>query len=157
MEVQNYFHDVWVPKYLRKEHPEWSDEKISEETGKYWASGAPSVDAIDPLSPPPHATGGVVDLTIRNIKPKELLHMGSDFDEVREISFADHFEKLAKERALTLDEIEAQKNRRLLYWVMSEVGMTVNPNEWWHFGYGDQLSVKVSGAPHALYSVLKIG
>ncbi len=157
VEVQNYFHDVWVPKYLRQEHPKWSDEMISEETGKYWAKGASSVDNIVPLSPPPHATGGVVDLTLRSLLTKELWNMGSDFDEVREISFVDHFEKLTKERLLTESETEAQQNRRTLYWVMHEVGMTVNPNEWWHFGFGDQLSAKISGAPHALYSVLKLG
>lgn len=157
VEVQNYFHDVWVPKYLREQHPQWSDKMISDETGKYWASGASSIDAIDPLSPPPHATGGVCDLTLRHLSTKKLLNMGSGFDEVREISFADHFEKLAKERLLNEDEIEAQQNRRMLYWVMHEVGMTVNANEWWHFGYGDQLSAKVSGAPAAVYSVLQLG
>lgn len=157
VEVQNYFHDVWVPKYLREQHPEWSEEKITDETGKYWASGAPTIDAIDPLSPPPHATGGVCDLTLRDLATKKLFNMGTDFDEVREISFADHFENLAKERPLSPDEVEAKFNRRILYWVMDEVGMTVNPNEWWHFGYGDQLSAKVSGAPAAVYSVLKLG
>ena len=157
VEVQNYFHDVWVPKYLRELNPDWSEEKIAQETGKYWASGSPTVDAVDPLSPPPHTTGGVVDLTLRSLATQELLNMGSDFDEVREISFADHFEKIANERPLSEFERESQKNRRMLYWVMHEVGMVVNPNEWWHFGFGDQLSAKVSGAPHALYSVLKLG
>lgn len=157
VEVQNYFHDVWVPKYLRDLHPDWSEEKISDETGKYWASGAPSAAALDPLSPPPHATGGVCDLSLRHLSTKKLFNMGGDFDDVREISFADHFEKLAKERPLREDEVEAQQNRRLLYWVMHEVGMTVNPNEWWHFGFGDQLSAKVSGAPSAVYSVLQLG
>ncbi len=157
VEVQNYFHDVWVPKYLRELHPEWNDEKIGNETGKYWASGASSVGAIDSLSPPPHATGGVCDLTLRFLSTRKLFNMGSDFDEVREISFVDYFEKLANERPLSEDEIEAQQNRRILYWVMHEVGMTVNPNEWWHFGFGDQLSAKVSGAPTAVYSVLKLG
>ncbi len=157
VEVQNYFHDVWVPQYLREQHPKWSEEKIRDETGKYWASGAPSVDAIDPLSPPPHATGGVCDLTLRSLSTKKLLNMGSDFDEVEEISFADHFEKLEDVRPLSQGEVEAQQNRRILFWVMHEVGMTVNPNEWWHFGFGDQLSAKVSGAPTALYSVLKLG
>lgn len=157
VEVQNYFHDVWVPEYLRELNPEWNEEKIALETGKYWASGSPTVDAIDSLSPPPHATGGVTDLTLRYLDGKSLLNMGSEFDEVHEISFADHFEKLANERPMSDHEREAQQNRRMLYWVMHEVGMVVNPNEWWHFGFGDQLSAQVSGAPAAVYSVLRIG
>ena len=156
LEVQNYFHDMWVPKYLREKFPEWSSERVAEEVGKYWAKGAASLAEIDPLSPPPHATGAVVDLTLREKESGALLFMGSDFDEVSPISFVDHFENEGARRQLTEDESLAELNRRILYFAMTEAGFTVNPNEWWHFGVGDQLSAIVSGAPCAVYSVLNI-
>lgn len=154
--VQNYFHDIWVPKYLREKFPDWSTERIAEEVGKYWAKGAASSGAIDPLSPPPHATGAVVDLTLRDKESGALLFMGSDFDEVSPVSFVDHFEQEEARRQLTEDEALAELNRRILYFAMTEAGFTVNPNEWWHFGMGDQLSAIVGGAPHAVYSVMTI-
>lgn len=156
VEVQNYFHDTWVPAYLRRKFPEWSDERVREETGNYWARGVSAADEIDPLSPPPHATGAVIDLTLFNMRLGGELFMGAHFDEVSEISHTDHFERLAMTRPLLMSEEIAQMNRRLLYWVMTEAGFTVNPNEWWHFGLGDQLSAKIAGLPHAVYSVLRI-
>jgi D-alanyl-D-alanine dipeptidase len=156
VEVQTYFHDHWVPEYLRKKFPEWSEAQIIEEVGSYWAKGAPSIAEIDPLSPPPHATGGVVDLTLRSVRTKDLLFMGSSFDEVSPISFADHFEAEGEKRTLTMSEELALMNRRILYSVMTEAGFAVNPNEWWHFGYGDKLSASLTEAPFAVYSILKI-
>jgi D-alanyl-D-alanine dipeptidase len=156
VEVQNYFHDTWVPKYLREKFPEWSAEQVSEEVGKYWAKGSASAAEIDPLSPPPHATGGVVDLTLRHKQKGEMLFMGSAFDEVSAISYVDHFEAEARKRHLTEKEELALQNRRILYFAMTNAGFVVNPNEWWHFGFGDQLSAAISGANHAVYSVMKI-
>lgn len=157
VEVQTYFHDYWVPKYLRKKFPEWTEEKIAGEVGNYWSKGAPSVAKINPLAPPPHATGGVVDLTLRSLRTGEQLFMGSMFDEVSPISFADHFEHEGARRTLTMSEDLARTNRRILYAVMTEAGFAVNPNEWWHFGYGDKLSASLTDADFAVYSVMQIG
>ncbi len=156
VEVQNYFHDFWVPQYLRGLHPDWDEEKIKTETRSYWAKGAPSASEVDPLSPPPHATGGVVDLGIKKYDRDELLFMGTPFDDITKPSHLDFFEEEAKVRTLTMREEEALMNRRLLYWVMNEEEFTAFPNEWWHYGKGDQLSSLLSGAPHAVYSVLKV-
>ena len=153
-EVQTYFHDVWVPKYLHQVHPDWSVEEVAREVNNYWAPGFPHKRDINPLSPPPHATGGVVDLSLRQCDTHELLFMGADFDVVAPISFADHFEREAGLRALTNAEILAMGNRRILHHVMVEAGFVAHPNEWWHFGYGDQLSAFNSGAPHAVYSIM---
>lgn len=154
--LQNYFHDEWVPSYLRKKNPDWTEEEILREVGNYWAKGAADHTKIDPLSPPPHATGGVVDLTLRSRTTKEELPMGGVFDDVSPISFVDHFEKEGSLRALTEDEIETRKNRRILYAAMTRAGFTVNPNEWWHYGFGDQLSSSLLRAPHAVYSVMQV-
>ncbi len=156
VEVQNYFHDFWVPQYLRGLHPDWDEGKIRAETRSYWAKGAPSAAMVDHFSPPPHATGGVVDLGIRKEDSDELLYMGTPFDDVTSRSHLDYFEKESQVRSLNMSEEEAMMNRRLLYALMSEAGFTPYPNEWWHYGFGDQLSALLSGAPHAVYSVLNI-
>lgn len=154
--VQNYFHDVWVPEYLRKKFPDWDDEQILREVGNYWAKGASDVQAIDPLSPPPHATGAVVDVSIVNARIGGEIFMGSHFDEVSTISHTDYFERTSKERTLTMSEDVALMHRRFLYWSMTEQGFVSNPNEWWHFGVGDQMSAKIAGEFTAVYSVLVI-
>lgn len=156
LEVQNYFHDVWVPKYLREKFPHWSEEKISEEVGNYWAKGAAHINEIDPLSPPPHATGAVVDVSIIHARSGGEVFMGSHFDEVSSISHTDHFERLLTERPLSMSEEIALMHRRFLYWSMVEAGFVGNPNEWWHFGVGDQMSAKIRGEESAVYSILTI-
>ncbi len=87
--VQNHFHDRWMPDRLRALHPEWDEARIAAETERYWARGADG--PIDPLSPPPHATGAAVDLTIRHCGGAELF-MGTIFDDVSEASHTDAFE-----------------------------------------------------------------
>ena len=86
----------------------------------------------------------------------DTIDMGGAFDLVGTVSFADYLERLADERTLTQEEDAARMNRRILYDVMTKAGFTVNPNEWWHYGFGDQLSAKVSGAPCAVYSKMTV-
>jgi zinc D-Ala-D-Ala dipeptidase len=144
--VQNYMHDVWCPKYLKGLHPDWNQEKVLSEVSNYWAyGGADSDEKIDPKSPPPHSTGGAVDLTLRNIKTGELLSMGSGFDDPTELSHTDYFENHSEDQ-------EARDNRRLLYWIMQRAGFANNPTEWWHFCYGDQMWAKLTDQEKAIYS-----
>ena len=156
VEVQNYFFDHWVPDSLRKQHPDWDEEKVQDETRKYWAKGAPSSDEVDPLSPPPHSTGGVVDLSIKQCDTDELLYMGTPFDDTTALSALDYYENESTLRMLSESEEEAKQNRRLLYAVMSGNGFIPYPREWWHYGIGDQLSSILAGEPHAVYSKMKV-
>lgn len=48
----------------------------------------------------------------------------------------DYFEQVTP---LTNEDITAQRNRRFLYNLLTAYGFTVNPHEWWHFDYGNQL------------------
>lgn len=156
VEVQNYFHDEWVPNFLRTTHPDWTEDEVEEEVGNYWAKGSDPGNPIDPNSPPPHSTGGVVDCTIKKKLTGEHLYMGTQFDEVHESAHMDYYERIAEVRPLTISQQTARENRRILYWTMNEVGMVNNPNEWWHYGYGDQLSAKLSDAKNAVYSLMHI-
>ena len=145
--VQNAFHDRIMPARLRALHPEWDDARIVAETERYWARGA--AGAIDPRSPPPHATGAAVDLTIRQVDGPELF-MGTIFDDVSEASNAGALER--EPEGLAVSHREARANRRLLYWLMREAGFAGNPTEWWHFSQGDQMWARLTGAAAAFYS-----
>lgn len=58
-------------------------------------------------------------------------------------------------------ERQAQRNRRILYWVMrgallgDDTGFVVNPTEWWHWSYGDQLWAQLTDAPEAFYTATR--
>ena len=152
IEVQNYFYDHWFPNYLKSIHPELEGDMLEAEVAKYWAKGAKSSSEIDPLSPPPHSTGGAVDLTIRRKSTGEHLYMGSLFDDVTEIAHCDFLEKVSEQRILNFSEDEALKNRRLLHWLLMEQEFSFNPAEWWHFSYGDQLWARLGERDAAIYS-----
>jgi zinc D-Ala-D-Ala dipeptidase len=155
--VQTHFHDVWFPSRIRERYPDWDDERVIREVGNYWARGAASEADLDPFSPPPHSTGAATDLTIRTADGDHLW-MGTIFDDVTERAWPDALER--KDLGLSFSDGEAQKNRRLLYWVMAEAGFQVNPTEWWHFSYGDQMWAKLTSYAEgvhtsAFYSVLR--
>ncbi len=153
MEVQNYFHDKWFPKYLQGKNPNLEGEELKKEVENYWAPGG---ETIDPKSPPPHSTGAAVDLTIRYIESGQLLNMGSIFDDVTPSAHPDYFEKQSKERDLTFTEEDAMKNRRILYWLLIEQDFIVNPTEYWHGSWKDQMWAKLKNEEAAEYSNLVI-
>jgi len=147
LSIQNHFHDHWMPDRLRALHPDWDAARIASETERYWARGG--IGAVDPLSPPPHATGAAVDLTIRYRDGADLF-MGTIFDDVSDASNTDAFE--GDPDGLAFSIREARSNRRLLYWLMDDAGFANNPTEWWHFSLGDQMWARLTGAAAAYYS-----
>jgi D-alanyl-D-alanine dipeptidase len=78
--------------------------------------------------------------------------MGSIFDDASEISHLDYLENNISPH-LALTEGEARRNRRLLYWVMAEIGFAANPSEWWHYSYGDQMWARLAGTSSAKYGI----
>ncbi|MEQ1617958.1 MAG: M15 family metallopeptidase [Terricaulis sp.] len=141
--VQIYFHDHWFPAELKKRKPALDGDALTAAVERYWA--APSAGAN---APSPHSTGGAVDLTLRWIGG-DALWMGSLFDDASPIAHLDHFEAHSAEWSFSAEE--ARANRRLLYWLMIEAGFAANPNEWWHFSYGDQMWAQATGEAAALY------
>ena len=103
-------------------------QQIQEQVHQFWAVPSP-----DPTLPPPHSTGGAVDLTIVNGAGIPL-DMGSAIDECSPRSFPDHFATATIET-----EQRYHQNRLLLRRVMTQAGFSNHPQEWWHFSYGDQL------------------
>jgi D-alanyl-D-alanine dipeptidase len=142
--IQRHFHDVWFPQWLRTHRPEIKEDQLVEEVEKYWAAPSESED-----SPSPHSTGGAVDLTLRWLYTKQAVYMGGIFDDLTENAHSDWFERFEVE---AMSDIEARKNRRLLYWAMIEAGFVNNPTEWWHFSYGDQMWAKLLSQESAIYA-----
>jgi zinc D-Ala-D-Ala dipeptidase len=143
--VQRYFFLNWMPNFVRSRHPDWTEEQIHEEVGRYWSAPTESKS-----SPSPHITGGAVDLTLCWADSKTLLWMGSLFDDVTDIAHADFYEGRQRSE-LSLSDDEARQNRRLLHWLMRDAGFEPNPSEWWHFSYGDQMWAKLAGREAAVY------
>lgn len=88
-----------------------------------------SPPSSDILSPPVHCTGGSIDLTIVDSLGNEL-DMGSKFDEFEDIAHTSFYEGS--------NNLSVKNNRRLLYNIMTSVGFTNLPSEWWHFDYGNK-------------------
>jgi zinc D-Ala-D-Ala dipeptidase len=103
-------------------------------------------------SPSPHLTGGAVDLTIIDDKGKKL-EMGTEFDDTREETHSDYYERVLKKRELTEQEKEILQNRRLLYHTLILAGFTNYPCEWWHYDFGNQVWAYISNQKIAFYGV----
>lgn len=101
--------------------------KVREIISHFWSPISEDIT----LNPPPHSTGGAMDLTIVDERGREL-DMGTEIDELTEASASDYFDAQAEENLY-------KKNRKLLSEIMSEAGFTQLPTEWWHFSYGDQI------------------
>ena len=149
IEVQSYFHDTWMPEKVQLKYPHMVKGELLKEVEKYWAAPTRSSD-----SPAPHSTGAALDLTLYTIENNEPLYMGSIFDDVTEKANMDYFELASAMESYS--DLEALQNRRLLYWVLTEAGFASNPNEWWHFSWGDQMWARIIVQDAAIYTVTKM-
>jgi zinc D-Ala-D-Ala dipeptidase len=97
---------------------------------------------------PIHATGGAVDVLLRDRMSGRLCDMGNRFEDVTASVATDHFER----KRLTGD-IDGHDRRlayrRLLHWAMSMEGFENDPFAFWHYDWGTQLYVKMSMALRA--------
>jgi zinc D-Ala-D-Ala dipeptidase len=134
--------------------------RLIEYAGKY-CSNPTAYDPHNYKTWPTHLTGGAVDLTLKDRHSGELLYMGSIFDEASSLASTSYFEEPSRSEpdpltkpgsvktqgspgpdARAASDIEAMRNRRLLYWVMQAEGFANYPNEWWHFDFGNQMWVQ---------------
>lgn len=142
--------DAWRPfllqhelyeKYLKDIIKEFELEDCSVWQRKVVISRFVSAPINDTEIPPVHTTGGAIDLTIIDSNGMEL-NMGSCFDEFKDRTYTAFYEKEKSELI--------RDNRRLLYNIMTGVGFTNLPSEWWHYDYGDRFWAYYSKRP-ALY------
>ncbi len=88
----------------------------------------------NPATPPPHLTGGTVDLTLT--LDGTPLALGTGFDD---------FTSLAATNSLEPEPGPARELRRLLYGTMRSSGFVVLHCEWWHFEYGTRRWGAITG------------
>ena len=123
----------------RKRLPDADDKTIALEAGRY---SAPP----DAATPPPHLTGGAVDLEIIDEAGVRL-----DFTSPFDLNDMNH-------SAFDAEGIsdEARRNRDLLKSVLEPTGLTNYVDEWWHWSYGDNGWALRVGAGHAIYDKIEL-
>jgi D-alanyl-D-alanine dipeptidase len=126
-----------VTKDMREKHPEWPAATLARMLNRM-------VAPPDDISPPPHTTGGALDVGLRGTDG-EPLDFGS----------GDNFWVTAPTYCGKLSEI-ARANRLLLIEAMESTGLTNYVGEWWHWSYGDQGWALRVGSPVAYYGATEV-
>lgn len=108
-------------------------------------------------------TGGAVDLTIR-YKQKVLTYVaGANVELLRQQNHTNDscnpdYGEYAKPLAEYWHE-DWQRGvnyRRILFNLLSSVGMQVNPHEYWHWSYGDKMWALLQNQPAAFYGTAAV-
>ena len=124
-------------KDMAEKHPEWSAATMARMLNRM-------VAPPDDPSPPPHTTGGALDVGIRGPNGEAL-----DFTSPIEgwTSAPTYYHKLSE---------TARANRLLLIEAMESAGLTNYVGEWWHWSYGDQGWALRVGSPVAYYGPVTV-
>lgn len=117
---------LWDKYYgeLKAQYPDLAEDELITKVKQFVSE--PSDDIYRPSV---HNTGGAIDVTLIR-SSGTWLDMGTEFDDFSEKSHTAYFEK---SRCKTFP----RNCRRALYNVMTAVGFTNLPSEWWHYDYGD--------------------
>lgn len=111
--------DAWRPAALQREiyDAAYADPTLP--------PGFVTPPSTDRATPPPHTTGGTVDLTLTwDGAP---LALGTLFDDFTDAAALASFEGVPG---------SVRELRRMLFWAMTGAGFAPYPQEWWHFEYG---------------------
>ena len=98
--------------------------------------GFMATPSTDPMRPPPHLSGGAVDLTLTHDGTP--LALGTGFDDTTEAAFVDHLRGL---------DTPSARLRAWLLHLMNAAGFVVYPGEWWHFEHGTMRWAATTGEP----------
>lgn len=127
--TQRALFDAYVDE-LAMVHLDWPADALEDAAARFVTPPSRSQ-----VAPPPHLTGGAVDLTLCHHDGTPL-DLGTDFDA---------FVPLAAARALEDTPGAARDNRRTLFWALAGQGFTNYVDEWWHFDLGNQFWACVTG------------
>ncbi len=135
-EMQRGIRDGFT-KEMTEKHPEWTKATLNRMLNRM-------VAPPDDVSPPPHMTGGAIDVGVRGPDGK-----GLDFTSPIEgwSGAPTYYHKLSD---------TARANRVLLIEAMEGAGLTNYLGEWWHWSYGDQGWALRVGNPTASYGAVEI-
>ena len=129
IETQGALFEAYIED-LAAQYPDFTRGQLEDAARTYVTPPRPEHHA-----PPPHFTGGAVDLTLADADGRPL-DLGTDFDA---------FVPEAGAAALEDIDMPARANRRLLFWAMHDEGFTAYIEEWWHFDFGNQFWGSVTG------------
>ena len=135
--AQQRFMYEQLKKEFADKHPEWGKATLHRITNQM------SAPPDDPC-PPPHSTGGAVDLCPVYAHSLERLDMVSPYE-------WDETSAPSQMKGLSAD---ALAHRRLLFDALEATGLTNYAGEWWHWSYGDSGWALRVHAPFALYDHL---
>jgi zinc D-Ala-D-Ala dipeptidase len=127
-----------VERQIRRRYPDWSEHRIRRAVNRFSAP-------MDKKAPPPHTTGGAVDLMLAHEHGKLLDH-SSPFDTYDPEGFAFDAPGLSP---------VARQTRDTLARALEEAGLTNYPSEYWHWSYGDQGWAYRGHHAHALYGAVQ--
>lgn len=121
-------------KRLREQNPSLSETALRRMANNFTAP-------IHPRVPPPHSSGGAVDVLLGDRDGNEISLMG-EFERFATHVFDTHNPQL---------DVETRKLRQILHDAMHAAGITNYPMEYWHYSYGDQGWAYREGQVTALY------
>lgn len=142
-----YVKDAYRPLEVQHHVQKIVAEKYGEKAPDYAAFVSDSTD-----SPPPHLTGGAVDVELTHVDGT-FVEMGKKLREgMPLVIHPDFFDGISRDGIeLTSDEEKARLHRAILHHVMTSFGFVCNPTEYWHFSWGDQMWAKLAEFPTAFY------
>ena len=152
--LQKELYETVFPRLIRAQYPDWTSEQVARRRDQMIADPTCTAD-----SPPPHATGAAVDVTVRykdqdmGFVKARFVDMGRKTTDMGSVADPDYYEYNPEAKKLK----PAQAHRRAFYWIMrgavlgDDTGFVVNPTEWWHWSYGDQLWAELTQAPAAFF------
>lgn len=144
--VQRFLYEEYRAVVMARE-PDLTETEIALRVTRFVAA-----PAADPLRPPPHRTGGAVDVLLVDPETGADLPMGTLPDETAPASATRYFEEQSEEPFRT-NHIRARANRRLLFHAMTGAGFTNYWGEWWHYDWGNQRWANCAGREQALYGI----
>lgn len=125
-------------EWFKARHPDWSETQLKRTVNRFTAP-------IHGKVPPPHTTGGAVDLMLTNLAGESLDHW-SPYERRDPANFITAAPKLGD---------EARKHRDLLIEALLPTGLTNYPSEYWHWSFGDQGWAYRGGHEAALYGPIE--
>jgi D-alanyl-D-alanine dipeptidase len=134
MSQQVFWHNL-AKTVFRLRHPLWSVEMIRELANKY-------VAAPDSVAPPPHSTGGAIDVRLCDAGGKTV-SMGPRRPAACRTAYA----------GLSAAQ---RKNRHLLCCALESAGFSNYEEEWWHWSYGDSGWALRTNQPFACYDRIQL-
>lgn len=154
--TQRELHDITFVNHIQARNPDWSQEEVLARRDQLIAYPPDPTDG-----PAPHMTGAAIDVVLRHKQASPMYVEGAFLNFLREDgdtgdSCNPDYAEYAT-RGVRYDEADWQQgtlNRRIFYNLMNSAGFQVNPTEYWHWSFGDQMWALLKNRPAALYGYL---